>query len=50
MLEVNFRKTREYDRRNGMKKENGLSNGAEKKIQINGLSNSSRMWIIIQDL
>lgn len=29
MLEVDFRKTREYDRRNGMKKENGLSNCAE---------------------
>ena len=29
MLEVDFRKTREYERRNGMKKENGLSNCAE---------------------
>lgn len=41
MLEVNFRKTREYERRNGMKKENGLSNCAEitiAKISIQNLS------------
>ena len=41
MLEVDFRKTREYDRRNGMKKENGLSNCAEitiAKISIQNLS------------
>jgi hypothetical protein len=41
MLEVDFRKTREYDRRNGMKKENGLSNCAEitiAKIAIQNLS------------
>ena len=41
MLEVDFRKTREYDRRNGMKKENGLSNCAEitiVKISIQNLS------------
>jgi CRISPR-associated protein Cas1 len=40
MLEVDFRKTREYDRRNGMKKENGLSNCAEitiAKIMIQNL-------------
>lgn len=29
MLEVDFRKTREYERKNGMKKENGLSNCTE---------------------
>jgi CRISP-associated protein Cas1 len=42
MLEVDFRKTREYDRRNGMKKENGLSNCSEitiAKITIQNLSN-----------
>ena len=41
MLEVDFRKTREYERRNGMKKENGLSNCAEitiAKISIQNLS------------
>ncbi|MEX0861589.1 CRISPR-associated endonuclease Cas1 [Nitrosopumilus sp.] len=41
MLEVDFRKTREYDRKNGMKKENGLSNCAEitiVKIVIQNLS------------
>ena len=41
MLEVDFRKTREYNRRNGMKKENGLSNCAEitiAKIVIQNLS------------
>jgi CRISP-associated protein Cas1 len=41
MLEVDFRKTREYDRKNGMKKENGLSNCAEitiAKISIQNLS------------
>ena len=41
MLEVDFRKTREYDRRNGMKKKNGLSNCAEitiAKISIQNLS------------
>jgi CRISP-associated protein Cas1 len=41
MLEVDFRKTREYERRNGMKKENGLSNCAEitiTKISIQNLS------------
>lgn len=41
MLEVDFRKTREYERRNGMKKENGLSNCAEitiLKISIQNLS------------
>lgn len=41
MLEVDFRKTREYDRRNGMKKENGLSNCAEitiAKLTIQNLS------------
>jgi CRISPR-associated protein Cas1 len=41
MLEVDFRKTREYDRRNGMKKENGLSNCAEitiAKIAIQNLA------------
>ena len=41
MLEVDFRKTREYARKNGMKKENGLSNCAEitiLKISIQNLS------------
>ncbi len=41
MLEVDFRKTREYARKNGMKKENGLSNCAEitiVKISIHNLS------------
>ena len=41
MLEVDFRKTREYARRNGMKKENGLSNCGEitiAKISIQNLS------------
>ena len=41
MLEVDFRKTREYDRRNGMKKENGLSNCTEitiVKITIQNVS------------
>lgn len=41
MLEVDFRKTREYDRRNGVKKENGLSNCSEitiAKISIQNLS------------
>ncbi len=41
MLEVDFRKTREYVRRNGMKKENGLSNCSEitiAKISIQNLS------------
>ena len=41
MLEVDFRKTREYVRRNGMKKENGLSNGTKiaiAKISIQNLS------------
>jgi len=41
MLEVDFRKTREYDRRNGMKKENGLANCSEitiAKISIQNLS------------
>jgi len=41
MLEVDFRKTREYERKNGMKKENGLSNCAEitiAKISIQNLS------------
>ncbi len=41
MLEVDFQKTREYARRNGMKKENGLSNCAEitiLKISIQNLS------------
>ncbi len=41
MLEVDFRKTREYARRNGMKKENGLANCAEitiAKISIQNLS------------
>tara|TARA_B110000438_G_C15814838_1_gene651461 strand:- start:2776 stop:3843 length:1068 start_codon:yes stop_codon:yes gene_type:complete len=41
MLEVDFRKTREYDGSNGMKKENGLSNCAEitiAKISIQNLS------------
>jgi CRISP-associated protein Cas1 len=41
MLEVDFRKTREYDRKNGMKKENGLSNCAEitiAKISVQNLS------------
>ena len=41
MLEVDFRKTREYDRRNGMKKENGLSNCSEitiAKLTIQNLS------------
>lgn len=42
MLEVDFRKTREYTRKNGMKKENGLSNCTEitiAKISIQNLSN-----------
>lgn len=42
MLEVDFRKTREYVRRNGMKKENGLSNCSEitiVKISVQNLSN-----------
>ena len=41
MLEVDFRKTREYARKNGMKKENGLSNCSEitiVKISIQNLS------------
>ena len=41
MLEVDFRKTREYVRKNGMKKENGLSNCSEitiVKISIQNLS------------
>jgi CRISPR-associated protein Cas1 len=41
MLEVDFRKTREYARRNGMKKENGLSNCSEitiAKLTIQNLS------------
>jgi CRISP-associated protein Cas1 len=41
MLEVDFRKTREYSRKNGMRKENGLSNCAEItiiKIVIENLS------------
>ena len=41
MLEVDFRKTREYERRNGMKKENGLCNCAEitiVKISIQNLA------------
>ena len=41
MLEVDFRKVREYDRNNGVKKENGLSNCAEitiAKISIQNLS------------
>ena len=41
MLEVDFRKTRQYERKNGMKKENGLSNCAEitiAKISIQNLS------------
>jgi len=41
MLEVDFRKTREYARRNGMKKENGLANCSEitiAKISIQNLS------------
>jgi hypothetical protein len=29
MFEVEFRKTREYERRNGIKEKNGLSNCAE---------------------
>ena len=42
MLEVDFRKTREYARRNGMKKENGMANCSEitiVKISIQNLSN-----------
>ena len=41
MLEVDIRKTREYERRNGMKKENGLCNCAEitiAKLSIQNLS------------
>ena len=41
MLEVDFRKTREYARRNGMKKENGMANCSEitiAKILIQNLS------------
>jgi len=41
MLEVDFRKTREYARKNGMKKENGLSNCSEitiVKISVQNLS------------
>jgi len=41
MLEVDFRKTREYERRNWMKKENGLSNCSEitiAKISVQNLS------------
>ena len=41
MLEVDFRKTRQYERKNGMKKDNGLSNCAEitiAKISIQNLS------------
>ena len=41
MLEVDFRKTRQYERKNGMKKENGLSNCAKitiAKILIQNLS------------
>jgi len=41
MLEVDFRKTRQYKRKNGMRKENGLSNCAEitiAKISIQNLS------------
>ncbi len=53
MLEVDFRKTREYDRKNGMKKENGLSNCAEitiLKISIQNLSDfcndHNEMWVV----
>ncbi len=41
MLEVDFRKTRQYQRKNGLKKENGLSNCSEitiAKISIENLS------------
>ena len=41
MLEVDFRKTREYVRKNGMKKENGMANCSEitiAKISIQNLS------------
>ena len=41
MLEVDFRKTREYARKNGMKKENGMANCSEltiAKLNIQNLS------------
>ena len=41
MLEVDFRKTREYERKNGLRKENGMSNCSEitiAKISIQNLS------------